>query len=109
MRRRLLPLALLAGLAVGAAATDAAHPPTAPPPPAAQRRLREPSPTPQPAPADPAVAVARAYATAARSWTAATYRTAWERQLALAAPGYRRALRAARPTAAQIRALWTDD
>jgi hypothetical protein len=105
MHRRLLPLTLLAGVALGAAATDVAHPPATPPSPTTAARPDPPTSTPRPDSADEAVAVARTFATAARTWTAETYTTAWRTQLTLAAPGYRRALRQARPTAAQVQAL----
>ncbi len=62
----------------------------------------------RPATADPVLATARAYALAARNWTAATYRRAWRRELALTAGRYRRQLRAANPTDAQLGALTTD-
>ena len=58
--------------------------------------------------ADPVLATARAYALTARNWTAGTYRRAWRRELALTAATYRRQLRAARPTDAQLGALKTD-
>jgi hypothetical protein len=55
-----------------------------------------------------AITVARAYALTARNWTAATYERSWRRQLTLAAGAYRRQLRAARPTRAQLVALKSD-
>jgi len=58
--------------------------------------------------ADPVLVTARAYALTARNWTAATYRRAWRRELALAAGAYRGQLRAARPTEEQLDALETD-
>lgn len=110
MTRRRAPLALaLAALgllaAVGAIAStdrrEAAAPaalPVAPssrPPVALARR-------------DGAVTVARRYALAARNWTAHSYPSSWRAQLALATGPYRRGLRAARPTWAQLRVLRAD-
>ena len=61
-----------------------------------------------PATADPVITAARAYALSARNWTPATYRRAWQRELALSGGAYRRQLRAARPTDEQLDALKTD-
>ncbi len=57
---------------------------------------------------DPAVDVARRYAVAARNWTAATYKDAWERQVKLASGRYRRALIAKRPGRRELIALRSD-
>jgi hypothetical protein len=81
-----------------------------------------PTPTPTPAPSTPSpagipqwpaldetITIAGRYALAARNWNAPSYRTAWRRQLALATGPYRRELRAARPTRAQLAALRADN
>ena len=100
---------LVAAIALGVAATNAAHPIQSPSTRAPQRPSAQP--TAMSKPASPAASqreplrVARAYALAATNWTARTRMAAWRRELALAAPGYARALRDARPTGAQLRAL----
>jgi hypothetical protein len=101
---------LIAGIALGVAATNAAHPiqpPTTPERPAAR-------PTTTPKPTSPTTShreplrLARAYALAATNWTARTRMAAWQRELVLAAPEYARALGAARPTRTRLRALRTE-
>ncbi|MBE2320381.1 hypothetical protein DVA67_030740 [Solirubrobacter sp. CPCC 204708] len=98
-RRLRIPL-LVGCLAVGVAATNATQPVELPKPaPAANA-------TPGPPPADrQAARVATAYALTATNWTSRTRLTAWRRELALAAPDYRRQLRRTRPTRSWLRAL----
>jgi len=57
---------------------------------------------------DVVMKTALAYAAAARNWTAAAYMTSWRSQVELSAGLYRRALVAARPGQAELRALRVD-
>lgn len=120
MPRNATPLALLALLAIGAAITaglaggGAPAPGPAPDPGPTPPESRPPDSGPaaeearQRTPRDPAEEVAADYALAARTWTPASYRNSWERQIALAGGRHRRQLAASRPGAAQVGALESD-
>jgi hypothetical protein len=61
------------------------------------------------APSEPgAVRVAKRYALAARNWSAESYAGSYRRQLVLASPAHRRALRAAAPTSTYLAQLRAD-
>ena len=112
MLARLRTPLLVAAIALGVAATNAAHPVQPPTTRAPERPTAQPTTTPKlesPAAShrEP-LRLARAYALAATNWTARTRMAAWQRELALAAPEYARALRETRPTHARVRALRTE-
>jgi hypothetical protein len=113
MPRHTRLLAFLALLGITAAMIAAfASRPTAPrshETPAAPRRLTSPAAPPHPSTRiDAPTRVAIAYALAARNWTAARYMASWRTQVRLSAGRYRRALRTALPSRAQLRALRVD-
>lgn len=112
MLARLRAPLLVAGIALGVAATNAAHPVQPPTTRAPERPTAAPTVIPRsPSPAAShreQLRVARAYALSATNWTARTRMAAWQRELALATPEYARALQQTRPTRVRLRALRTE-
>lgn len=112
MSKNITPLALLALVAVAGAimaalaGSESGGPAgSAGPPQAERRQLAE---RPERTRIDPVLDTARRFALAARNWAPATYRASWERQVALAGGGYRRALIAKRPGHRELVALRKD-
>ncbi|MGI8944764.1 MAG: hypothetical protein ACR2GL_00810 [Thermoleophilaceae bacterium] len=111
MSRHLPPLASVALVVIGAAliaALAGSTPPTPTPTETDTGTVPEREQPSRRASVDPVTDAARRYALAARNWTPATYRASWERQIALAGGGYRRALIAQRPGPRELLPLRKD-